>query len=205
MGHLHADFDGDGRCRIVRSDGREVAAFQTVYSRAFNSQYPPPLSADDSVLYVGTWERGLYCYRASDGELLWRHGPGKVRNIFPVDGGVVTEMADRGLYRRAQASGELEQMVKMSGIEIARRLSPARLFAGPYRNRYFVFNLPTLKRIAVVSKSEVNPESCLSFIIRDVSEIDGQLVLRGFEEYPNGNSSLEGQRDFVRRVRPDVA
>lgn len=200
--NLRAQFDDDGRCQILDSAGNELSAFETVYSRPFNSQYPPPLSPDDSMLYVGTWERGLFCYRVSDGALAWRQGPGKVRRIFPVDGCVVTEMADRGLYRRAQDSGELTGIVKMGGISCTRRLSETRLFVGPWRLRYFIFELPSLSPVGALPERLLNPDRCLSLCIREVSEVDGQLLVEGWDEYPSGDYKAKGQREFVRRVRP---
>lgn len=203
MKDLRAQFDDDGLCRILDSEGTERSAFETVYSHAFNSQYPPPLSLDGSVLYVGTWYRGLFCYRVTDGYLAWRRGPGKVRRIFPVDGGVVTEMADRGLYRRAQDSGELTGLVKMGGISYARRLSSGRLFAGPWQLRYLIVELPSLAPVSSLPVKVLNPDRCLSLSIREVSEIDAELLVEGREEYPGGNYAARGQREFVRRVRPE--
>lgn len=194
---VSAVFEADGNVEIHDVRGVRLARFQTVYQPGFNSQYPPPLSPDGAVLYVGSWERGLFCYDVARGSLKWRQGPGRVRGIFPFAGGVVVEMCGRGLYRRLQDTGELVDTAKMSGVEVVRRLSGEMLFAGPLRNRYLVLELSTLRRIGSVTDRDVNPLRRLSFVVRDaVGDLD-QLIITGFE-----GSETEGasQIDFTRRV-----
>lgn len=198
---LTAEFDASGFCRVVDEGGEVLSQFQTVYEPAFNRQYPPPFSPDNRVLYVGSWERGLYCYDVAGGSVGWRQGPGRVRRIFPFPEGVTVEMAGRGIYRRAQESGAITGVIKMSGIEIARDLGKGRLFIGPYRRHYLIVHLESLERLGSVAASVLNPDGCLSFVIREVFELDGQIVARGFEEYPGGDYSRRGQREFTRRAR----
>jgi hypothetical protein len=198
---LRAEFDDAGHCRVFATTGYLLRDFGTAYVPAFNRQYPPPFSPDQRVLYVGNWERGLFCYDVDSCQLAWRKGPGKVRHIFPFEGGATVEMAGRGLFRRAQESGELTGAIKMSGIEVALRLGRDTVFTGPFRRDYFVYDLVSLKPLARIAEAELNPDRCLSFVIREVFELEGQLVVRGFEEYPYGDYAHEGQRGCQRRVR----
>lgn len=198
---LSAEFDSTGFCRVVNAAGELQSQFQTVYQPAFNRQYPPPFSPDNRVLYVGNWERALYCYDIASGRLNWKQGPGRVRRIFPFVGGATIEMAGRGLYKREQESGALTGLIKMGSIEIARDLGNSRLFVGPLRRHYLVVHRESLEQLGTVAASVLNPEGCLSFVIREVIELDGQIVARGFEEYPGGDYSCRGQREFTRRAR----
>lgn len=120
----------------------------------------------------------------TSGTLLWRQGHGKVRNIFPFDGGVVTEMCDRGFYRRDQDTGALPGILKMSGIEVAQRLAADRLFAGPLHRRYFVYTLPGLEVVSIVGEQQLDPRRCPSHVIRDVREREGELVCMRIRRVP---------------------
>jgi hypothetical protein len=197
-------FDASGLCQVLTGDG-VIASFPTVYTLAFNRQYPPPTSPDGRVLYVGSWESGLYCYSLPRGELLWRMGPGKVRRIFPLADKVVIEMADRGVYVRDQARGDLVAKVAMSGISFLELISSQFVFAGPLRRRYLLLDALNLSEVGSVKESQLNPDGCLSFVVQRVrEEIDGLLV-EGFEEYPFGNSEAKGVRTFSRKVRASAA
>jgi len=198
---LAAEFEESGSCRVVTASGEFLSQFQTVFEPAFNRQYPPPFSPDNRVLYVGNWERGLYCYDVATGRLCWRKGPGRVRRIFPFSDGVTVEMAGRGVFRRSQETGEVTGLIRMGGIEIARELGGGRLFIGPYRRQYLVVGRDSLERLGTIAASVLNPDGCASFVIREVFELDGLIVARGFEEYPDGDYSRRGQREFTRRVR----
>ena len=203
MARIEAKFDDSGLCRII-SSGRLITSFPTVYEPAFNGQYPPPASPDGKVLYVGTWTRGLHCYEVSSGKLLWRKGPGKVRHIFPVNGAVVTEMADRGLYRRDQTTGELTGQMKMAGISFAQSIGPDRIFAGPFRRKYLVVEIPELKPVAQVAEADLNPDDCLSLMLLAVAPSSGSFIASGWEEYPDRNFNARGVRKFNRKVVPSA-
>ena len=203
MAPFDAKFDDSGVCRIS-SNRRLVASFPTVYEPAFNGQYPPPVSLDGKVVYVGTWARGLHCYEIPSGKLLWRKGPGKVRRIFPVKRAVVTEMADRGLYRRDQTTGELTGQVKMAGISFARALGSDRIFAGPFRRKYLIVEVPELKPVAQVPEADLNPNNCLSLLLLAIAPSGGSLIASGWEEYPDWNHNARGVRKFKRKVVPSA-
>ena len=94
------EYDLDGTLTVFGQDGRIVNVFQTPASTAFNRQYGTPISPDGKLVFIGVWDKGLFCYSIPDGRLVWKQGPGKVRKILVCDTELIVEMCDRGIYRR---------------------------------------------------------------------------------------------------------
>ena len=200
---LNVLFEDEGVCRIVDDVGHERSRFKTVYEQGFNSQYPPPLSPDQRALYVGSWRGGLYCYDVETGRLQWRHGPGKVRRIFPFDGGVVVEVFERGLFSRTQETGELNFEMGMKSIDYVQLVAPDRLFAGPYRNEYFLYEFPDLRPIGVIRHDEINVGDFLSCKVSDVQLAGDELLISGWQTYPPDDYYRPNAGgEFTRRLRP---
>lgn len=137
-------YDTHGFLTAIDQQHQIVAYFKTVASPAYNAQYGTPLSTDQQFVFIGNWEKGLYCYSLLERQLIWKVGPGRVRQIIVTDKNLVVEMAGRGIYQRDGQTGELLQVVKMSAIDTFRPLGSHELFAGPSRGKYTVFDLPTL-------------------------------------------------------------
>ena len=93
-------YDREGMLTVINQDGGIVNTFTTPASVAFNRQYGTPISPDGRYVFIGVWEKGLFCFSISEGRLVWKQGPGKVRKILVFDTVVIVEMCDRGIYRR---------------------------------------------------------------------------------------------------------
>jgi len=197
---IRIDFEPNGKCTVLSQDGSLISSFQTPYELAFNSQYGTPISNDDQFLFVGTWYNGLYCYEISTGNLLWKKGPGRVRTIIPIDNYVIVEMQGRGIYKRTIQTGDLVTVVKMSGIENLFQISENEIFAGPKRNRSFVYQIPELIEKQTILNSVLNPNDSLTFVILDCHKAEGHLVVSGWEEYPHKDYLQKGSKSFERWI-----
>jgi len=191
-------FDRDGYCKILNDDSEVVFSFQTIYSLGFNNQYSTPIS--DSKLYIGNWENGLYCYEIKSGNLLWKKGPGKVRQIEVFKDFLFIEMCDRGIYKRNKETGELLEMEKISAIESFYRISGDEIIAGPKYNKYSIFRLPELSISYEIPLKNLNYNNSLSFIIQKCIKLDSTLLLNGWEEYPERDYSKKGNTKFERKI-----
>jgi hypothetical protein len=188
-------------CRTFSDANMLVAEFDTVYEQVYNAQYSVPLSTDGNLLYVPTWNRGLFCYDTHSGTLVWRQGPGKVRQIEVVGDSLVIEMADRGIYVRDARTGRLVREVKLGSIEAFIRVGPTELFAGPKRNRFYLLDLPSLQVSHEIPGSMLNPRGCLSFMVLEAHLTGDALVLSGWERYPDGNYDPPGEPErFTRGI-----
>ena len=63
-------YDREGMLTVINQDGGIVNTFTTPASVAFNRQYGTPISPDGKYVFIGVWEKGLFCYSISDGELV---------------------------------------------------------------------------------------------------------------------------------------
>ena len=197
---MEISFDKEGHCLVQDSGGRRITSFSTIYSRAYNRTNRFVLSRKLGRIYIPNWERGLFCYDINNGVLVWKQGPGKVGTVEVVDDSLVIKMVERGIYVRDIEDGALANEKKMSGIRTFIRVSERELFAGPYRNKYFLFNIPDLEVKAEIPVSHINPSNCLSFIITDCTKDGGKLKVEGWEEYCDREESEQRLYFYDREI-----
>jgi len=197
---IKIDFEPNGKCNVRSLDGSLITSFPTSYELAFNSQYGTPISQDEKFLFIGTWYNGLYCYEISTGKLLWKKGPGRVSTIIPIDNYVIVEMQGRGIHKRNIQTGDLVAELKMSGIASLFQIDENEIFAGPKRNRSFVYQIPELIEKQTILNSVLNPYECLSYVILDCHKAEGHLVVSGWEEYPHKDYLQKGSKSFERWI-----
>ena len=167
---------------------------------AFNRQYGTPISPDGTLVFIGVWDKGLFCYSIPDGRLVWKQGPGKVRKILVCDTELIVEMCDRGIYHRKIVDGSISQVIPMSSIGIFYRISENELFAGPKYNQVFLYELPLLKAVGILGIRDLNVRNCLSFVITEARYEGNDLIIRGFENYAGGDIKKNNQVNFERIV-----
>jgi hypothetical protein len=197
------EYDRDGILSVYGKDKNILCTFKTPASVAFNRQYGTPISKDGKIVFIGVWEKGLYCYSLMRGKMLWRQGPGKVRRIIVFDKELIIEMADRGIYKRNIEDGKKIQEFKMSSISTFRQIKPDQLFAGPKYGKYFIYKIPSMELLSTINKNKLNIHDCISFVIRKVFYRNDKLMIEGFENYKNRSRSNNNQQDFIREVLID--
>ena len=195
------EYDSEGRVCVYGRHDKLISTFKTCATVAFNGQYGTPISEDGRFIFIGNWDRGLFCYSTDSGETVWQQGPGKVRRILVIDNELIVEMADRGIYKRKTADGSLSFQLKMGSISTFTRINKDTLFTGPKRNVYFTYNIPSMEPNGEVHEREINVNDCLSFVIQDVFYRNTKLMAQGFENYEKRNYSNNNRQDFLREVR----
>lgn len=195
------EYDAEGMLTVFGQDGNIVNAFKTPAEVAFNRQYGTPISLDGKYVFIGVWYKGLYCYSIFDSKLVWRQGPGKVRKILVFETELIIEMCDRGIYRRDIAAGAISQVIPMPSIDVFYRTRENELLAGPKYNKCFLYELPTLIARSYFDIRELNVRNCLSFVINGASYIGDDSVIRGFENYADGDHKKNDQVEFERFIQ----
>ncbi len=93
-------FDKEGCCQVVSKSDEVISEFQTVCSPAYNHQYGIPISIDGKLIFIGNWEKGLFCYDVRTGNLVWKQKPSKIRNIIVTSDALIVEVCDKGILLR---------------------------------------------------------------------------------------------------------
>lgn len=197
----YVSIDFSGYCKIYDKQEEVSPQFQTVASVVFNQQYGIPLSLDGTKMYVGNWEKGLFCYETSGGKLLWKKGPGRVRTILIKDSYLIVEMGGRGIYKRDSNTGELLSEYKISFCDEMLYLGNDSILVDPRKGYYRVLKIPELELIHQIHWSLLNPNECLSFSILDAWFIDCYLVIEGWERHKNRNPDDEETNHFKRKIK----
>lgn len=194
------EFDEDGTCRAFSANEELLSEFSTPYDPEHNSQFHTPLSPDGRRLFIGTWRFGLLCYDVHRGELIWKKGPGKVRNVFLFRDRVVAEVCDNGIHERDLKCGGLIHRRQMPSIECLFKIGRDEVFTGPKSRKYFLMKIPGFIEVREIPRSDLNPNDCTSFHIRNVDRQGHNLIVWGTEEFPKRNLSKHGRVHFRRIV-----
>ena len=155
---------------------------------SYNAQYGLPVSNDGTVIFAGTWERGIFAYDIITGMLLWRYPKGKARTMIISNEDLIVARANSSVFRLNIHSGQKSDLeIKSRTIENIFPLSNKQFFLKYYRGNCCVVNCKDFSIEHIFSKSEINPHNCLSLLINEV-EIDSKnnVLIKGFEDYPNG-------------------
>jgi hypothetical protein len=193
-------YNAEGNLTVIGKDDEHLIQFQTKASIAYNQQYGTPISPDGRFVFIGTWEQGLFCYGLENGKLVWKQSPGKVGRIIVHENLLIVEMVDRGIYVRDISTGQLLNEVKMSSMDCFVLVNEKEVFAGPKNGKYFLLDIPSLKINKTISAKDLNINNSLSFIILDVFYKDKDLIIKGWEQYTNGNAADARQTPFERMI-----
>lgn len=180
-------YEPEGHLTVINPQGQTVSRFKTVASVAYNAQYDTPISKDGQLVFIGTWERGLFCYSIQEQKLVWKAGPGRVRGILVNGHTLLVEMSGRGVYRRDLYSGKLIEIIKLPSIDTFKQLNANQLFAGPLKGAYWLFDIPSMQPMKQVKTRDLNVNNCLSYVIQDVYCRNQIPLVKGFEQYRGGN------------------
>ncbi|WP_347490982.1 hypothetical protein ABDB91_07435 [Desulfoscipio sp. XC116] len=188
----------NGFCQVFSKSEDVISEFPTVCKVVEHTIYGTPISPDGKYLFIGTWDKGLFCYDIDNRNLKWKKTPAKVRQVIAKDEFLVIEMCDRGIYKRHIETGELLSEIKMSNIRFMYRISDNEIFTGTKRDKYFIYEIPSLTEKSVMKKSSLTNINIYEAInILDAKKENGKLVISGTEfEY-----SSEDAIDFTRSIK----
>ena len=190
-------FDTEGNCKVVFND-KSNQTFQTECS-VYNIQYGIPVSDDEKQLFVGSWEKGLFAYEIHSGSLLWWCRSKRIRELFLFDDYIIAVKANEAILKIDIKTGEILDRIKSRTIESAFYLSGNCIAVDRIKGFISIVNTAALKEMFHFQNNTINPNRCLSLLIREMSIVGDQLLIQGVEEYPDGNTAAPGKafRRFV--------
>ena len=97
----------------------EHHSWNTKYVDAYTSQFGIAVNNDGKMVFLQTWENGLFCFDARTGDQIWRTKSKRgVTNIFVLDDTVLCQQHDRALQLLDIHTGEVlvEKRVKSWGF-----------------------------------------------------------------------------------------
>jgi hypothetical protein len=184
-------FNKDGtKNSVIHRDGDDDVG---VYQR----QYGLSLSLDGQVLYVQSWERGLYAYDVRNGKRLWRAKLTRVLRVAVLENSLVCMISGNGLRRLNPATGDIIEK-HLCGEAKVFFLPNKQAFYGPYRRLWKLIALDNFSTLAECADRDINVHQTLLFVVSEVHIESNQLKLLGFEG--DGTSAYEDPKPFVRIV-----
>jgi len=188
---------GTGRCLVHLHDGRvtSVQAHCSIYT----TQYGISVSGKHACIFVSSWEDGMGCFSAITGEELWRLKGTRYTKVFVYPEYVVVVKFTTALIKLDISNGKEIDRFKGRGIETVFELSKPLLFAGLIRGVYCTVDTTNFEIIKKFDRKIINPNDCLSLVIRSLEVDDENLVISGFEgyahgQYPDGEEAVDFER-----------
>ena len=156
-----------GLCFLYFKDGT-VRFFDTVFT-IFNSQYGIAVSEKYHCIFIGTWERGLYCYDAYTGERRWRSPMGSNRNMYvpPHSDYVITTRAGKGLFRLDIATGLVHDSLRSTNMNRALDITDSVAFVDRLGRDCCLVDLERFQILKRYPFSKLQSANSISFIITD--------------------------------------
>ncbi|MDW7658152.1 MAG: hypothetical protein SCM11_13370 [Bacillota bacterium] len=192
--------DNNSSCTIYFCD--QTQKHLNIKCSVYNSQYGIPVTNDGSMLFVGSWEDGLFAYDITSGRVLWRFRPGKIRNIFVHQDYLIAARAYTSVIKVDINSGKLLAEIKSGTLEHIFNLGFQYLFADTMSGKHCIIDVDKMLIVKKYDSKIVNPLSCLSLMIYDAVLQNNEIVISGFEEYPQKtfNSKIFAKGDYFSRV-----
>ena len=172
----------------------------------FNSQYGIPVSQDGTRLFVGSWEAGLCAYDIFSGTLIWRHKPGKIRNILVYPSFLIVSRAYTSIVKIDIQTGKVLAEIRSGTLEHIFDLGAPYIFADTISGKHCIIDTEKMIVVKKYASKVVNPSDCLSLIVRNAVLQDNVITISGLEKYPQKNLDakiLIGGTPFSRVIDPN--
>ena len=119
------------------------------------------ISPDAKLLFVPSWEKGLFCLSGEDGRLLWLYQCRGIQGIYCSEGCVICQVEGDGLHR-VSLDGTLLQRLPFTSAEHCYMLQDGTILIGPKRNQFHLLqpsDFSLLKKIPakLVTGTEDDP------------------------------------------------
>lgn len=174
--------DGPATVIIEYRDGRVFEWLEkNGLSNAYNGQFGLSVSLDGRFAFVQFWEKGLFCYNAQTGELVWRtQRRFGITNIYVNEKTVLCHQHDRAL-----------QLLNIETGEVVKEKTPARAWGFTYLQEGYIICHTSARKWEIIRTEDLetveeipdklfgNGEWCINSIRLTQ---DGKLVWRGFQD-----------------------
>ena len=199
---VELDYDS-GRCTIRFSDG-EVCTFVRNWEDYHVYVYGLHFSDDGKIMFTGDWQKGLFAIDAHSGETIWHHRPARIRELFIFPGYLIALRHGCSVIKLDVRTGELLGEITGRSLTSCWLLDGRHVLLDSKGGKLCVVDtktMETVKRYGINgTHSSVNPNKCLSLVIREARLEEGKLKICGFEEYPNRDFSAAGAVEFAREL-----
>ena len=192
-----------GRCTVFFSDGR-TSSFIRTWENYHVYMYGLHFSDDGKIMFTGDWRKGLFAIDPHNGETIWHYRPPRIRAIFAFPGYLIALRDGRSVIKLDVRTGELLGEITGRSLVSCWLLDGRHVLLDSKGGKLCVVDtesMETVKRYGISGMhSSVNPNNCLSLVIRDARLEEGKLIICGFEEYPNRDYSAACSAEFVREL-----
>lgn len=189
-----------GLCTVLFRDG-STASFVRKWEDYHVFAYGLCFSDDGMVMYTGDWMKGLFAIDSHSGETVWHYRPARIRDIFAFPEYLIALRYGCSVVKLDACTGELLGEFTGRSLVHCWRLDERHLLLDSKNGCLCVLDAETMEIVGKFrrsgAKSKVDPNNCLSLVIRRAWLENGKLHVSGFEEYPNRDFSAAGTTEFV--------
>ncbi len=172
----------DGVCTVHFYD--KPAEKLKVECSVYNHQYGMPVSEDGTMLFVGSWEKGLCAYDIVSGKPRWKFRPARIRNIFLYPKFLIVARANTSVVKIDIATGELLAIIKSGTLEHIFDLGFPYIFAATISGKYCVIDIEKMTVAKTYTSKIINPCECLSLRVTNAVLQQNAVTISGIEQYP---------------------
>ena len=169
----------------------------------YNSQFGIPVSDDGRILFVSSWEYGLFAYDIMSGSVLWQLKDKKITSIVVHPTYVVTRKDTSSIIKLKIENGEMLAEIRSGTIVQQFDLGGSYILVNSIRGKLSIIDTDKMLVVKKYASKIVNPSNCLSFLIQDAVLQDYELTISGVEEYPDKDYKASGQKYFSRIIDND--
>lgn len=170
-------------------------------NNAYNGQFGLSVSLDGRFVFVQSWEKGLFCYNAQTGELVWRTKRRfGITNIYVNEKTVLCHQHDKAL-----------QLLDIETGEVIKEKTPARDWGFTYLKEGYIICHTSARKWEIIRTEDLETveeipdklfgkgEWCINSI--RLTE-ENKLVWRGFQnEFDDSNDESEAPPETMGEVK----
>lgn len=192
----------DHSCKVKYLSTKEVVCHVDI--DGYNSQYGTPVDPSGKYILIGHWDYhdGLCCYDIHSDTLMWRKKLSKIRAIFTEKDYVIVTQASTAIHKLDLKTGEILGEIKSSSIENAHRIDCSHILVSWIKGKIGIIDIDTLEICKLYPQKVINPNDCLLQYTLNAYYENGQLILDGFEMYPNRIYQENAERIYFKRILP---
>ena len=164
------------------------------------SQYGIALSNDGTILLFSSWENGLTAYHIDKETVLWHYQKTRITKVFVYSGYTVAIRNGHSIVKLDLFTGEVCGEIRSATIEKAFALDEQYLLIDSFKGYVSIADVRDFFVVKNYRESTVNPNNCLSIVIRDAFLSNNRVVITGFEEYPERNINDRSKKAFERVI-----
>jgi len=191
----------DGRCTIQYEDGSRHVIRVDV--SAFNTQFGIPVSFDNKLLFVTSWETGIVAIYIETGEIKWHYRSTRITSVTVYPDYIALTRYGYGLLKIDCMSGKLLGLVKGTSFEYHHLICGSFLLIDKAGGNMCIADTASMQVTKSYRSRQTNPNRCLAFSLGGAYTKEHALFIFGREYYPHGRTTDQTQYQFDRKIDDD--